>query len=250
MPSEAAQSRSTVRFLGRVLGDVIRAQDGQAVFDQIEAIRKASVDFHRREAGGAGVGVEDRLSALSLEETVRFAHSFACFLQITNLAEDQIQHRRALAGDDQADSLAGAIRALGAEGVGRSEVTALLARARIAPVITAHPSEVRRKSVLDRQGAIADLLERYCRRVERTGERGAIERELVPPDVDLLANAAAAADAKIAVTDEVENAVSYFERSFLDRHTSALCSLGRGSGRAANPCPAFCESTVLGRRRP
>ena len=213
MPSEAAQSRSTVRFLGRVLGDVIRAQDGRAVFDQIEAIRKASVDFHRREAGAVGSGVEDRLAALSLAETVRFAHSFACFLQITNLAEDQSQHRRALAGDEQADSLAGAIRALAAEGVGLAEVTALLARARIAPVITAHPSEVRRKSVLDRQGAITDELERHAA-ARSDGERAAIERELVR-EVSIFWRTRLLRTAKIAVADEIENAVSFFERSFL-----------------------------------
>jgi phosphoenolpyruvate carboxylase len=211
--NEAAQSRSTVRFLGRVLGDVIRAQDGQAVFDQIEAIRKASVDFHRRDAGRGGIGVEDRLAALSLEETVRFAHAFACFLQITNLAEDQIQHRRAAAGDEQADSVAGAIRALAAEGVGLTEVTALLARARIAPVITAHPSEVRRKSVLDRQGAITDELERHA--AARTdAERAAIERELFR-EVSIFWRTRLLRTAKIAVADEIENAVSFFERSFL-----------------------------------
>ena len=213
MPSEADQSRSTVRFLGRVLGDVIRAQDGEAVFDQIEAIRKASVDFHRREAGGGGIGVEDQLTALSLEETVRFAHSFACFLQITNLAEDQIQHHRALSGDDQADSLAGAIRTLDAEGVGRGEVKALLARARIAPVITAHPSEVRRKSVLDRQGAITDALERYAAAAS-DAERAAIERELFR-EVSIFWRTRLLRTTKIGVTDEIENAVSYFERSFL-----------------------------------
>jgi phosphoenolpyruvate carboxylase len=213
MPSEAAESRSTVRFLGRVLGDVIRAQDGQAVFDQIEAIRKASVDFHRREAGAVGSVVEDRLAALSLEETVRFAHSFACFLQITNLAEDQIQHRRARAGDDQADTLAGAIRALEGDGVARADVTALLARARIAPVITAHPSEVRRKSVLDRQGAITDQLERHA--AARTdAERTLIERELFR-EISIFWRTRLLRTAKIAVADEIENAVSYFERSFL-----------------------------------
>ena len=211
--NEAAQSRSTVRFLGRVLGDVIRAQDGQAVFDQIEAIRKASVDFHRREAGAVGSGVEERLAALSLAETVRFAHSFACFLQITNLAEDQSQHRRALAGDEQADSLAGAIRALAAEGVGPGEVTALLARARIAPVITAHPSEVRRKSVLDRQGAITDELERHAA-ARNDAERAAIEQELVR-EVSIFWRTRLLRTVKIAVADEIENAVSFFERSFL-----------------------------------
>jgi len=199
--------------LGRVLGDVIRAQDGQAVFDQIEAIRKASVDFHRRDDARGERGVEDRLATLSLEETVRFAHAFACFLQITNLAEDQAQHRRALAGDAQSDTLAGAIRALEAEGVGRDAVVHLLARGRIAPVLTAHPSEVRRKSVLDRQTAITAGLEAHAA-AKTDAERTAIEHELTR-EISIFWRTRLLRTAKIAVADEIENAISYFDRSFL-----------------------------------
>src|SRR6185312_17171369 len=98
-PSLPDQLRSTIRFLGRVLGDVIRDQDGQAVFDQIEDIRQASVAFHREGTPEAAQAMAAKLEGLSLPETVRFAHSFATFLQITNLAEDQIQRRRGRAGD-------------------------------------------------------------------------------------------------------------------------------------------------------
>src|SRR5579871_3796667 len=97
------QLRSTIR----VLGDVIRAEDGQAVFDQIEEIRQASVAFHRKGADPAVLA--ERLAGLSLPDTVRFAHSFACFLQITNIAEDEIQRRRGRAGDARGDTLAGAL---------------------------------------------------------------------------------------------------------------------------------------------
>src|ERR1700747_3081987 len=111
------QLRSSVRYLGRVLGDVIRAQDGQAVFDQIEEIRRASVAFHRGGTADAAQVMGERLGALSLAETRRFAHSFACFLQIANIAEDHIQRRRGRAGDTRPDTLAGTLRTLRAEGV-------------------------------------------------------------------------------------------------------------------------------------
>ena len=101
------QLRATIRFLGRVLGDVIRAEDGQAVFDQIEEIRRASVAFHREGTPKAAKVMAERLEGLSLPDTVRFAHSFACFLQITNIAEDQIQRDRGRGGDSRADTLAG-----------------------------------------------------------------------------------------------------------------------------------------------
>jgi phosphoenolpyruvate carboxylase len=207
------QLRSTVRFLGRVLGDVIRAQDGQAVFDQIEDIRQSSVAFHREGTPDAAKVMSDRLGALSLDETVRFAHSFACFLQITNIAEDQIQRRRGRAGDQRPDSLAGALRTLKVEGVELGEVRELLAKGLLAPVITAHPSEVRRKSVLDRQGAIADELDAFDH-ARTDGERAAIEKELFR-QVSIFWRTRLLRNVKIAVTDEIENAVSYFERSFL-----------------------------------
>src|ERR1700756_3905153 len=144
------QLRSAVRYLGRVLGDVIRAQDGQAVFDQIEEIRRASVAFHREGTDAAAQVMGERLGSLSLAETVRFAHSFACFLQIANIAEDHIQSRRGRDGAARPDSLTGALRTLAEEGVAPAAVRELLACSLLAPVITAHPSEVRRKSVLDR----------------------------------------------------------------------------------------------------
>jgi phosphoenolpyruvate carboxylase len=205
--------RTTVRFLGRVLGDVIRAEDGEAVFNQIEETRQASVAFHREGTPAAAKAMAERLERLSLAETVRFAHSFACFLQITNIAEDQIQRGRGRRGDARPDTLAGATRTLAAEGVSRDRVVELLRHALIAPVITAHPSEVRRKSVLDRVGAIADALDAYDHAGSEAG-RAAAERELVR-QVSIFWRTRLLRSVKPGVDDEIENAVSYFERSFL-----------------------------------
>jgi len=207
------QLRTTVRFLGRVLGDVIRAEDGEAVFKQIEEIRQASVAFHREGTEAAAKAMTARLEGMSLPDTVRFAHSFACFLQITNIAEDQIQRQRGRGGDTRPDTLAGAIRTLASEGVDTAAVIELLRGALIAPVITAHPSEVRRKSVLDRVGAIADDLDAYDH-ARTEAERASIERELMR-QVAIFWRTRLLRSVKLGVGDEIENAVSYFERSFL-----------------------------------
>ncbi len=207
------QLRTTVRFLGRVLGDVIRAEDGEAVFSQIEEIRQASVAFHREGTPNAAKVMAERLEGLTLPDTVRFAHSFACFLQITNIAEDQIQRKRGRGGDSRPDTLAGALRALKADGVPLEDVVQLLRHALIAPVITAHPSEVRRKSVLDRVGAISDDLDCFDH-ASSDAERAAIERELVR-QVSIFWRTRLLRSVKLGVGDEIENAVSYFERSFL-----------------------------------
>jgi phosphoenolpyruvate carboxylase len=207
------QLRATVRFLGRVLGDVIRAEDGEAVFNQIEEIRQASVAFHREGTPKAAKLMAERLEGLSLPDTVRFAHSFACFLQITNIAEDQIQRRQGRSGDSRGETLAGAIRTLKAEGIELDAVVEMLQAALIAPVITAHPSEVRRKSVLDRVGAIADDLDAY-EQARGDVERAAAERELMR-QVSIFWRTRLLRSVKLGVGDEIENAVSYFERSFL-----------------------------------
>jgi len=207
------QLRSAVRYLGRVLGDVIRAQDGQAVFDQIEEIRRASVAFHREGTAEAARLMGQRLSELSLAETVRFAHSFACFLQIANIAEDHVQRRRGRGGSIRPDTLAGALRTLQAEGVGADAVRDLLGCALIAPVITAHPSEVRRKSVLDRESAVTHELDRLDAATDEA-ERAAVERELMR-QVSIFWRTRLLRRVKIAVSDEIWNAVSFFERSFL-----------------------------------
>ncbi|MES2344028.1 MAG: phosphoenolpyruvate carboxylase [Pseudomonadota bacterium] len=206
------QLRATVRFLGRILGDVIRSEDGLAVFEEIEQIRQASVALHRDGPDADAKAVETRLGRLSLPDAVRFAHSFACFLQITNIAEDQIQRRRGREGDGRPDTLAGALRSLAEAGIGPDKVAELLADAVIAPVITAHPSEVRRKSLLDRAGAIMEALEAHD--TPDIDARAAHERELVR-QIAIIWRTRLLRGVKLGVTDEIENAVSYFERSFL-----------------------------------
>ncbi len=203
--------QADIRLLGRVLGDVIRAEDGAKVFDQIEDIRRASVALHREGAAEAGQRLAERLGGLSLSDTVRFAHSFACFLQITNIAEDAAQRRRG--GETRPDSVAGAALALADEGVGRDEILDLLKGGFVAPVITAHPSEVRRKSVLDRQAAIADALAALQATADPAA-RGLAE-ETLAREVSIFWRTRLLRGVRIAVADEIENAIFYFERSFL-----------------------------------
>ncbi|RYG00612.1 MAG: phosphoenolpyruvate carboxylase, partial [Caulobacteraceae bacterium] len=109
MKSAPSELRAKVRFLGKVLGDVIKSQDGEGLFNRIEDIRQTSVAFHREGGAANAALLEERLRSLDLNETVRFAHSFACFLQITNIAEDSIQRDKMRAGDARPDTLASSL---------------------------------------------------------------------------------------------------------------------------------------------
>ncbi|MFC3077464.1 phosphoenolpyruvate carboxylase [Phenylobacterium terrae] len=223
--------RKTVRFLGRVLGDVIRTQDGDAVFEQIEDIRQASVGFHREGTSAAAEALARRLGALTLSDTVRFAHSFACFLQMTNIAEDQLQRRRSRLGEARPDTLAGALEALSEAGIGRTEVAALLSSALISPVLTAHPSEVRRKSVIDRQSAIAQVLDRL-EAARGRADHEALERELVR-QMSIFWRTRLLRPARIGVADEIETTVSFMERSLLPATPKLYADWQRTLGREA-----------------
>ncbi|PZN96973.1 MAG: phosphoenolpyruvate carboxylase [Alphaproteobacteria bacterium] len=199
-----ASDREDVRYLGRLLGDVIREQDGAAVFDAIEGIRQASVAAHRAPDGDSRRALGERLERLELGDTLRFVRGFLLFSLLANLAEDRG------GGGPREATLAGAIDRLAAAGVAKGEVTALLQRALIAPVLTAHPTEVRRKSMIDRESTIAALMAQcqsgFCDM--------ATEAELVR-QITILWQTRPLRAVKPVVADEIASALSYLESSFL-----------------------------------
>src|SRR5690606_37592703 len=163
-------AREDVRYLGRLLGDAIRAFDGQSLFDQTEAIRRASVEAHRAPGPERDADLAARLNALGLEDMLDFVRGFLCFSLLSNLAKDR-QARRNVAEEGEAnrpdaiapDTISKAIAALAEKGIGPAEIAAALENALIAPVLTAHPTGVRRKSVIDRENAITRLMARLDR---------------------------------------------------------------------------------------
>jgi len=153
IPDPARTERADVRYLGALLGDVIRASEGPAVFNAIESVRQASVAAHREPGAHSAAALAARLGGLDLATTLHFVRGFFLFSLLTNLAED----RNAPPLPFQS-SMAGALETLRRAGIGREAVAALLQHALVAPVLTAHPTEVRRKSIIDRENAVAGLL--------------------------------------------------------------------------------------------
>jgi phosphoenolpyruvate carboxylase len=193
-----------VRYLGRLLGDVIRDQCGEAMFERIERIRSASVDRHR------GVEVEDHgLDDLSLDQTLTFVRSFMLFSMLANLAED----RQGVAREDGA-TISEALEILQEQGIGTDAVVDLLKHALVVPVMTAHPTEVRRKSMLDHRNRIASLMSERDGGKEATDEGDLIEQAIVR-QIALLWQTRPLRRERLYVADEVETALSYFRDIFL-----------------------------------
>src|SRR5580765_5607320 len=206
VPAPITQN-ADIRYLGRLLGDVIRAYGGDALFERIESIRAASVDRYRGIAGAAAV---DRgLDALSLDDTLAFVRGFMLFSMLANLAED-----RQAAARQTGDDVEAALRLLADEGIDKDAAAALLDRALIVPVLTAHPTEVMRKSMIDHRNRIAELMRlRDLGRAE-TREGDVIE-EAIQRQIALLWQTRPLRRERLYVADEVEIALAYLRDMLL-----------------------------------
>src|SRR5574343_1140418 len=211
--------RDDIRLLGRLLGDTVRAQEGEATFDLIETIRQSSIRFRRHEDHGARRELEATPDPLSRDQTIDVVRAFSYFSHLANIAEDQHHIRRSrahqIAGSAPKEgSLAHALqRALDA-GMGSAEMTAFFETANVVPVLTAHPTEVQRKSILNCQMVIARLLDERDR-MQLTPEEQQANDEALRRAVLTLWQTRMLRTEKLSVMDEVSNGLSYFDYTFL-----------------------------------
>lgn len=227
MASTPIANNADIRFLGKLLGDVIRAYGGEALFRRIEYIRAASVDRHRGVAGADTI--DPGLDSLSLDETLDFVRSFMLFSMLANLAED----RQGIAAEPGAD-LEHAIAKLKADGIGADQIAALLERALVAPVLTAHPTEVRRKSMIDHRNRIADLMRLRDDGVSETADGDLVE-EAILRQVALLWQTRVLRFERLYVADEVETALSYLRDVFLPALPALYARWDRALGTRVPP---------------
>ena len=235
-----------IRFLGRLLGDVIREQEGKEAYELVEQVRKLSVAFRRDADADADKALKKLLSSLSGEATVRVIRAFTYFSHLANLAEDRHHIRRRAvherAGDTQEGSLSVALTRLRNAGIAPKSIVQTLKHSHVSPVLTAHPTEVQRKSILDAERGIAQLL----------SQRDDIKSRALPAHkTDALAARELAANewqirarvlqlwqtrllrfTKLTVSDEIENALSYYEATFLSEIPKLYADLEAELGHA------------------
>ncbi|WP_322014414.1 phosphoenolpyruvate carboxylase [Paraburkholderia sp. J12] len=208
-----------IRFLGRLLGGVLREQEGDAVFDVVETIRQTAVRFRREDDNAAALALDKQLRALSPEQTVSVVRAFSYFSHLANIAEDRHRNRRHrihdLAGSvPQPGTIAHSLERLSKAGAAATPVLQQFFNdALIVPVLTAHPTEVQRKSILDAQHDIARLL---AERDQPLTQRERAQNEsLLGARVTSLWQTRMLRDARLTVGDEIENALSYYHTTFL-----------------------------------
>ncbi len=210
--------REDIRELGRLLGDTVRAQQGQLIFDLIEKIRQTSISFHRDDDAKARRELEEILQTLSPEQAVQVIRAFSYFSHLANIAEDQHHIRRTRAhviasSPPRPGTIDRALTRAREAGLSPADVTEFFNDAHIRPVLTAHPTEVRRKSTMRREMALAELLDRRGRGNWTPVELQDIDDKLsrailVLWETNLLRQT------RLSVLDEVANGLSYYDYSF------------------------------------
>ena len=219
----ANEDRSFIRLLGRLLGEVIREQHGQTAYALVEDIRRQSVGEYR--AGQGEMSLDRFLGGLSQPDMLLLIRAFSIFSQLANTADDHILRRQI-----KAEGTGAARRLELSASMGTKKVRDFLKDALFVPVITAHPTEVRRKSILDRENEIGELLERRERASSQTTEQVEIDAQLKRA-IRILWQTRMLRDTRIRVSDEIDNNLSIFSATFLTevpavkRHLSRLFQL-------------------------
>jgi phosphoenolpyruvate carboxylase len=222
-----APLRRDIRSLGALLGQVLKEQAGDALFDAVESLRRTAIarreaDAHdelalaREHLGDAEALTHD--VAEDAKSAYFLARAFAFYFELINLAETNHRKRRrrsALLDADatpQRGSLRGTLRALRAAGHTREDALALLEKVCITPVFTAHPTEVARRSVMFKRRSISDLLERLDAIPVPAAELGALEAQLLA-EITALWQTDDVRAARPTVRDEVRMALDYYDAS-------------------------------------
>ncbi len=206
-----------IRLLGRILGDVIREQEGKEAYELVERVRQLSVAYRLKSDAPAGRALDRLLKNLSGDQTVSVIRAFSYFSHLANIAEDRHHVRRREFHDRQGHLQEGSL-ALTFERLARADIRAAaiartLAQAYISPVLTAHPTEVQRKSILDAERAIAELI--GARDALRSARERADNEALLRARVTQLWQTRMLRTARLSVADEIENALSYYHATFL-----------------------------------
>ena len=207
-----------IRLLGRVLGDVIAEQAGRDVFETVEQVRKLAVGARRGDDGDDEL-LGTALSGLDLPTTLHVIRAFSWFSLLSNIAQDVHQsrrrrHHRSIGSPPQEGTIAHALEVAQTAGCQPDDLVSLLQTVEVSPVFTAHPTEVRRKTILDTQRRIAAMLDQRGRLQLDPIEQAEWEAELRMYVLTLWQTALLRLS-KLRVRDEIDDALRYYQLTLL-----------------------------------
>jgi len=223
-----APLRRDVRSLGTLLGDVLREQAGEDLFDHVEALRQGTIKRRDAEAGDqveeaarhAATALE-LVHSLPVERAILLTRAFAFYFELINLAETNHRKRRRIAlrlsgqAGRQRGSLAGTLSEMKRVGIGAEEALDWLKRVLIVPVFTAHPTEVARRSVMFKRRRIGDFLATLDRIPVPEQDLARLE-QLVLAEITSLWQTDEVRSRRPTVYDEIKMGLDYYDVSIFE----------------------------------
>jgi phosphoenolpyruvate carboxylase len=214
--------RNDVRMLGEFLGRVIRESGGDDLFDDVERVRALTIRAHDEQDLSALTEAEELVASFSIERAQEVARAFTCYFHLANLAEEHHRVRVLRAREAelpagelmQDDSLPAAIDALAQE-VGREEALRRLQALEFRPVLTAHPTEARRRSVSRAIRRVSDLLAERDALAAGGTSRAENDRRVLE-EIDTLWRTSPLRAQKPTVLDEVRTVMNVFDTTLFD----------------------------------
>lgn len=218
-----------VRWLASALGQVIRRLEGEAAFETVESLRQATrARRHGEPRARSLADLLEMVEALPLDRAASTARAFTLFFLLINTAEQVHRIRRTRDYERRADagpqpaSARHVMQLLRQAGASRDEVASAIRSLQVRPVLTAHPTESTRRTLLALQARVADLL--LAHDEASPGDRGEIEQALTA-EIEMLWITSEIRSDRPTVKDEVSTVLWYLETRLLDASESARRAL-------------------------
>ncbi|MEM9607651.1 MAG: phosphoenolpyruvate carboxylase [Actinomycetota bacterium] len=206
--------RDDIRRLGSQLGDTLRRQEGQELLDLVEQVRQLSKSFRRDDDRAAAAALAQLLSEIGLGDAIRVTRAFTTFFYLANVAE-QVHRIEELNAGPRATGgrrFGATVDRMIGRGATIEEIADLVERAELRPVVTAHPTEASRRSVLDKLAEVAVLLGRRNEDSVAEHEQDRIDRR-VQVLIDLLWQTDEIRREKPKPVDEARSILWYVEQA-------------------------------------
>ena len=206
--------RAEIRLLGQLLGETLREHEGLPLYELEESIRLRTRALRQQYDADDEAGLVAELDRIPLGDAARLVRAFATYFQLVNLAELERQARSVRESGGEKGEFDRLLAACAAQQVPRERIAGILKELEVRPVLTAHPTEAVRRSILDHQDRIGEELTRL-RAPLSTRERNRVRQRLAT-QVEILWHTDEVRSVRPRVLDEVSNALFYLERTFFD----------------------------------
>ncbi len=212
--------RDDIRLLGRILGQVIREQTTDDTFNLVETVRRTAVGSRRNGVAGVDQLVTD-LAQIDIHDTLHVVRAFGWLALLANTAEDvHLEIRRRHHLDAGAPAQRGSLEAVldelcSGDDLDIEQLADLIETVSVTPVLTAHPTEVKRQTVLAVVNRVADLLEERTTFATSPSRLAEIDAAITT-EILTLWQTAVLRLSKLRVIDEINEALRYYPTSLFE----------------------------------